>query len=149
MQRTFIVTKAQDLNRCFAIRTEVFVREQNVPEHEEWDGRDDECTHFLAVAEEEPFQALGTARFCEFEDGTAKIQRVAVLPEARMRGIGRQLMVAAEQEARRCGFETVHLSAQVPSIPFYERLGYVAYGDVFDDAGIPHRNMHKDLGSGQ
>lgn len=144
-----IVSNAQDLQRCFAIRRAVFVQEQNVPEEEEWDGRDAECTHFLAFSDATVPEPVGTARLCEYEDGSAKIQRVAVLSHARRAGVGRLLMTAVEQEAVRRGFDAVHLSAQTTSIPFYERLGYLAFGDVFDDAGIPHRNMEKKVGASQ
>jgi predicted GNAT family N-acyltransferase len=40
----------------------------------------------------------------------------------------------------------VTLAAQLQAIGFYERLGYVARGDVFLDAGIEHRWMDADLG---
>lgn len=147
MYKVIIVNNAQDLQRCFAIRKEVFVVEQNVPEDDEWDDRDAECTHFLAIVEREPHHSVGTARLCEFEDGNAKIQRVAVLASERKSGVGRLLMNAVENEALRRGFNEVFLSAQTHSIDFYQRLGYQAFGEVFDDAGIPHRNMAKNLGA--
>ena len=35
--------------------------------------------------------------------------------------------------------------AQTHALGFYERLGFVAFGDEFDDAGIPHRDMVLEL----
>ena len=76
-------------------------------------------------------------------NGKAKAQRVAVKPSARGHGVGRALMTALEEEARRRGFAEVILGAQLSAVSFYLPLGYEAYGDVFDDAGIPHRMMKK------
>ena len=73
-------------------------------------------------------------------------QRVAVLESARGQGAGRSLMTAIEREARRSGQPAVVLGAQVAAIPFYERIGYAAYGEAYDDAGIPHRMMRRDFG---
>ena len=50
--------------------------------------------------------------------------------------------------AREAGCRSVDLDSQVHAIGFYERLGFVAGGDVFMDAGIPHRNMVLRLSRG-
>ncbi|WP_104202482.1 GNAT family N-acetyltransferase [Billgrantia saliphila] len=120
------------------IRRIVFIEEQQVPLEEEWDGRDDECRHFLAWHRE---KALGTARL--LPDG--HIGRVAVLEEARGVGIGAALMQAAIESARRLGHAQVELAAQTHALAFYENLGFTAVGDTFMDAGIPHRNMRLSL----
>lgn len=117
-----------------AIRCTVFIEEQRVPQEEEWDGRDPECQHFIATLDGQP---VGTARL--LPDG--HIGRVAVLSSARGSGIGYQLMEAAVQAAREAGHAKVELSAQLHALAFYERLGFEAYGEVFMDAGIPHRDM--------
>ena len=120
------------------IRRIVFIEEQRVPLDEEWDGRDPQCRHFLALLERRP---VGTARL--LPDG--HIGRVAVLREARGRGIGEALMVAAIETARRHGHPRVELAAQTHALAFYENLGFQAFGEEFLDAGIPHRNMKLSL----
>ena len=80
---------------------------------------------------------MGTARL--LPDG--HIGRVAVLDSARGAGIGYQLMEAAIQAAREAGHTHVALSAQLHALAFYQRLGFVAHGGTFMDAGIPHREM--------
>ncbi|MGR4069000.1 GNAT family N-acetyltransferase [Billgrantia sp. C5P2] len=122
------------------IRRVVFIEEQQVPLEEEWDGRDNACRHFLAVRGD---TALGTARL--LPDG--HIGRVAVLREARGLGIGVALMQAAIASARRLGHAQVELAAQTHALAFYENLGFVSFGDIFMDAGIPHRNMRLALHS--
>ncbi|WP_346797408.1 GNAT family N-acetyltransferase [Halomonas sp. Bachu 37] len=117
-----------------AIRQRVFIDEQEVPQEEEWDGLDPQCRHFLAYRGS---QALGTARL--LPDG--HIGRVAVLLEGRGKGVGRALMEAAIVCAQRHGHSRVVLSAQTHALAFYESLGFIAQGDEFLDAGIPHREM--------
>ena len=50
-----------------------------------------------------------------------------------------------EARARERGLRVMVLSAQTHALGFYERLGYTAYGPVFDDAGLPHRWMRRPL----
>ncbi|MDV6317417.1 GNAT family N-acetyltransferase [Chromohalobacter sp. HP20-39] len=119
---------------CSAIRKVVFIEEQNVPQAEEWDGRDPQCLHFLLHVDDRP---VGTARL--LPDG--HIGRVAILEEARGQGLGLHLMEATLVAAREAGHHAVHLDAQTHASPFYERLGFIAHGDEFLDANIPHYHM--------
>ncbi|MEO1853860.1 GNAT family N-acetyltransferase [Chromohalobacter sp.] len=119
---------------CSAIRKTVFIEEQQVPQDEEWDGRDPRCLHVLLRVEGRP---MGTARL--LPDGY--IGRVAILREGRGQGLGLRLMEAVMEKARQQGHDAVHLDAQTYAIPFYERLGFVAHGETFLDANIPHRHM--------
>lgn len=133
---------------CLTLRREVFIDEQGVSEADEIDDLDDICVHFLAFPHERASldEAYGTARLWPRPDeGLAKAQRVAVRASARGQGVGRALMLALEEEARRLGLREVVLGAQLSAMPFYEALAYEAYGDVFDDAGIPHRMMRKRI----
>ena len=136
----------------FSIRMKVFVDEQKVPPEEELDSYDLTALHFLISVkrlisdhayEEEPLIA-GTARLIDKGEGTGKIGRVAVLKEFRGRGLGARLMRFIEAEATLRGFERLILEAQVSAISFYEKLGYVAEGEVFLDANIEHRLMKKE-----
>lgn len=139
-----IVTPALDaLDRaaCFAVRRAVFIGEQGIAEAEEFDAADDTCLHFLGRLNG---RAVATARLIG-HGACAKIGRVAVLRDVRRQGVGAALIRAVERHAARSGHATVALDAQVAVMPFYARLGYVASGPVFDDAGIPHRRMHRDL----
>lgn len=121
-----------------SVRHEVFVLGQKVPEELEVDGKDGHCSHILALADGKP---VGTARLTP--DG--HIGRVAVLKDFRRFGIGKEIMEHMEEIAFETGFDTVELGAQLHAVPFYEKLGYKAYGEVFIEAGIEHRHMKKDL----
>ena len=118
-----------------AIRREVFVVEQHVPEALEWDGIDGDCAHVLArSADGSP---IGTGRL--LPDG--HIGRMAVLKAWRRRGVGSALLTRLMELARRRGLREVALNAQTYAIPFYAGHGFRAVGEEFMEAGIPHRAM--------
>ncbi|MEW6270733.1 MAG: GNAT family N-acetyltransferase [Thermodesulfobacteriota bacterium] len=131
----------ENLSICRALRRAVFVDEQGVPDEIEVDGLDESCTHFLAWVSGVP---IGTARL-RVVDGQAKAERVAVLEDFRGHGAGRVLMNVLELGARAQGLRSVLVHAQEQVVPFYERLGYVACGERFMEASIPHVPMRKEL----
>ncbi|MBT3163697.1 GNAT family N-acetyltransferase [Streptomyces sp. Vc74B-19] len=141
-----------DREACFAVRKEVFVAEQGVPEDIEYDAHDADAVHVLAVADDGT--PLGTGRLLHGAAAAAKtggdpsvgsLGRLAVLRRARGLGVGAALVRAVEQAARDRGLTAVDLHAQTHALGFYERLGYVAYGPEFPDAGMPHRAMRRAL----
>jgi predicted GNAT family N-acyltransferase len=141
-----------DLEACFAVRKEVFVREQGVPEDIEYDGRDGDALQVLARAADGT--PVGTGRLLHgphAKDVTGgdplvgALGRLAVVREARSTGVGAALVRGIEEAALAAGLAVVDLHAQTHALGFYERLGYEAYGDEFFDAGIPHRAMRRTL----
>lgn len=150
---SFVVRVASaeaDREACFAVRREVFVVEQGVPEELEYDAYDAVAVHVLAVREDG--LPLGAGRLLYGEAAAAKVGadltvgslgRLAVSKAARGLGIGVALVRAIEDAARARGLTAVDLHAQTQALGFYERLGYEAYGPEFPDAGIPHRSMRR------
>ena len=122
-----------------AVREAVFMREQNVPAELEWDGLDEGCRHVLALGTKG--EAIGCGRITQ----EGHIGRMAVLREWRGRKVGTALLEALLDEAHRLSCAEVELGAQVQALPFYRRLGFVEEGEVFKDAGIPHRKMRLRL----
>jgi predicted GNAT family N-acyltransferase len=129
----------RDREALIAVRFEVFVREQKVPEDMEVDAMDPLSRH--AIAEDEAGRAIGTGRL--LPDG--HIGRMAVLREWRQYKVGSALLEALIALGAERGHREVVLSAQTHAIPFYERFGFLAYGPVYDDCGIPHRDMRLSL----
>ena len=123
------------------IRYRVFVMEQAVPEEMEWDEYDQDAIHALALIND---QAVGTARLI-LNHEKAKIGRMAVLEEWRSQGIGFALLNALVQEARQQQIKLIELHAQVHAEQFYAKLGFVASGEVFSEAGMDHIKMQKVL----
>ncbi|MEU6216123.1 GNAT family N-acetyltransferase [Streptomyces sp. NPDC047022] len=141
-----------DREACFAVRKEVFVHEQGVPEGIEYDAYDGGAVHVLAVRHDGA--PLGTGRLLTGEPAVAKnggdpcvgsLGRLAVTRQARGLGVGAALVRAIEEAARERGLSAVDLHAQTHALGFYERLGYEVYGPEFPDAGIPHRAMRRPL----
>ena len=121
-----------------AIRYEVFVDEQNVPEDLEIDGLDGEAKHVLTFVDEVP---IGTGRI--LSDG--HVGRVAVLKNFRGLGIGKSIMKELIKCAQDLSLEKVWLSSQWHAHSFYLDLGFVCVGEIYKEAGIDHIKMFKTL----
>ncbi len=121
------------------IRFEVFIQEQKVDEQQEYDEYEEESHHFLALEEGHP---AGTARWRTTEKGI-KLERFAVLASMRGKGVGAALVKACLSEVLPLmkNGEEIYLHAQVQALPFYQKLGFTAFGDLFSEAGIEHRKM--------
>jgi predicted GNAT family N-acyltransferase len=118
------------------LRRKIFIEEQSVPEELEWDNQDGEALHLLASdANGNP---IGTGRLMR----AGQIGRMGVLPEWRGRGVGGALLQRILQLAEEQGTAPLFLHAQITAIPFYEKHGFVATGEIFLEAGIEHRVMH-------
>ncbi|MEQ1880807.1 MAG: GNAT family N-acetyltransferase [Burkholderiales bacterium] len=129
---------AADINRLRSVREAVFVLEQSVPVELEWDEFDAVSTHVLA---ESDGLAIGTGRL--LPDG--HIGRMAVLKPWRGIGVGNAMLATLVELARARGYSSLRLNAQEHAIAFYQRQGFIAEGDIFDEAGIPHRRMVRDV----
>lgn len=137
------VGPTHDVAACRALRRTVFIEEQGVPETVERDGRDGQAQHVLATMQGRP---VGCARILTDSD-TGRIGRVCVLPGHRGQGIGAALVRACVEHLRGLpGIVRAELGAQTNALGLYERLGFVAFGPEFEDAGgQPHRMMRIDL----
>jgi ElaA protein len=138
------VSTREEMDACFAIRETVFMQEQNVDPAIERDGRDGDCIQYIAETGGRP---AGTARARMLGD-KVKIERVAVLKEARGTGTGaalmRFLMADLADDARAAG-RHFFLSSQCRAIAFYERLGFTVCSEEYLDADIPHRDMRAEV----
>jgi predicted GNAT family N-acyltransferase len=128
-----------DKNPLQTLRKTVFIIEQQVPEPLEWDEFDAVSIH--ALAQDDRSNAIGTGRL--LPDG--HIGRMAVIPGWRGHGVGAAILEFLIDCARKRGDRTLRLNAQTQAIGFYQRHGFVAHGDEFLDAGIPHRQMTREL----
>jgi ElaA protein len=136
------IERTENLAACHALRRTVFIQEQNVPEADEMDDLDDQAIHLLAWQGDTP---VGTARLL-INGNIGKIGRVCVLAQARGTGLGAQLIrVSMDILREQSGVTVAKLGAQTHAIGFYEKLGFVAQGPVYDDGGIPHRDMTREL----
>lgn len=136
------ISGPEELALCRALRREVFIEEQAVPEAEEWDGLDAEARHWLVFDGAVPVATMRLRVLGE----VGKIERVCVRAPHRGSGHGLALMRAALAAlAETPGVVEARLGAQLHAIAFYEGLGFEAYGAEFMDGGMPHRWMTKPL----
>lgn len=121
------------------IRVEVFMKEQGF--ENEFDDIDDISFHIVVFDEEKP---IGTCRFFK-ENNHYTIGRVAVLKEYRNQHIGNVLLERAEKEIKKLNGDLIVVHAQVRVSPFYEKQGYIQFGQIDDDEGVPHMWMKKRI----
>ena len=128
-----------DRDALRAVRWKVFVEEQRVPEDEEWDDYDPVSRHVIAAAADGA--PVGTGRL--LPDG--HVGRMAVLKEWRGRGVGGAVLGHLLKLAHETRHAVVRLHAQTHALGFYEKHGFVAEGEEFMEAGIPHLRMSRIL----
>jgi tRNA 2-thiocytidine biosynthesis protein TtcA len=139
------VESAKNMDDCFYIRKEVFVKEQNVPIDDEIDGKDRQALQFLLLKDNKP---VGTMRvFINTDERTAHFGRVAILKEYRGLGLGEKMVSQVMKIiSRRIAPIEIQLEAQTHAVGFYEKLGFSKVDDkTFLDAGIEHCNMARKI----
>jgi len=123
-------------NHVFDIRTTVFVEGESIDQEDEYDGFDHLANHYLAYYEDVP---AGAARWRRLNNGSFRLERVAVLNRFRGKGIGRALVLAMVEELP--GEGEIFIHAQVKNTAFYEKLHFEVEGEEFEEAQIPHVKM--------
>jgi predicted GNAT family N-acyltransferase len=134
-----IVSTQQQREDAVSVRIAVFVDEQGIPREEEIDEYDDTAVHCVAYEGGVPVAA---GRLVVM-DGYGKIGRMAVLASHRGTGLGARVLAELERDGVARGLRLFKLSAQLTARGFYDRNGYNAVGDVYDEVGIPHIAMEK------
>lgn len=119
------------------VRGKVFVVEQQIDWEIEFDGLDKDCVLFVAYMDDKP---VGAARLYG-----NKVGRVATLKSYRKKGVAKDIMNKIEKYALDNHIDLLKLHAQMPVKVFYEKLEYIAEGDVFYEADIPHVKMTKKI----
>jgi ElaA protein len=133
----------QELAAALALRIDVFCGEQGVTFDGDRDGLDDEALHLVAIDDDGAL--IGTCRLLIEPGGTARFGRLCVRASARGRGVGAALLAAAEREARAADARRIGMHAQTDALSLYRRAGFRPYGEPFDEEGIEHVGMEKNL----
>jgi predicted GNAT family N-acyltransferase len=129
-----------------AIRQQVFQFEQGVAAKLDFDGLDPAAIHFLAFWDQTP---VGTARIRYLDSQIVKLERLAVLPAFRCRGIGQQIVEAIADFLIGSETQVITLHAQAQTIAFYQKLGFETIGARFWEANIAHVKMQRVLDRSQ
>ena len=123
-------------------RVEVFVVEQRCA-YPELDGLDPSALHLMAW-DGEALRAYARLLPPGLKAPSPVIGRVLTTADARGRGLGHALLAQAVHacETHWPG-QGITLFAQAHLQGFYARAGFAGVGEIFDEDGIPHREMHK------
>ncbi len=139
-----IAESPEELAAIKSIRKQVFQSEQGVTPDLDFDGQDEICEQLIAYLNN---QFVGTARIKYLNHTTAKIERLAVLPIARGKGIGKKIMEKALEviASKNIPQAVIHAQEYVKSL--HQQVGFQQQGNVFEEAGIRHVKMVKRLDS--
>ena len=124
------------------IRTDVFVKEQNIDPKMEIDDREDQCTYVVLYVDQTP---AAVARYFETSDNGLHIQRVAVLKNFRKKGLATEILNYISEQAQNNHYSYLILGAQDHANKFYQQLGYQTVGPQYEEVGIKHHDMKKML----
>ncbi|MFK7922893.1 MAG: GNAT family N-acetyltransferase [Bacteroidia bacterium] len=137
---TILVTVADSdaaFDHIFNIRTTVFVEEESVDDEDEYDGFDHLANHYLALFEDIP---VGTVRWrIQPNSGKVRMERFAVLKPYRRRGVGSALMERIISDIG--SNKEVYVHVQPEFHAFFASFGFVAEGEIFEEAGLDHQKM--------
>jgi len=134
------ITDQEDLNFAFEIRRKVFVTEQNVDPIQEYDEFEKTSFHFLAKLDNVP---VGTARW-RFTANGIKLERFAVLQEARANGVGQSLVEAVLNDINQHSgsqSQLIYLHSQLSAVSLYLKFGFQKVGEIFEECNILHFKM--------
>ena len=132
----------QNLPEARTIRTTVFVQEQGF--QNEFD-EIDSSAYVVVVYDKGIPIATGRAFPKDKDLGTYIIGRVAVIKEYRKKHIGSIVIDELEKKCKELGANCIEISAQVQAQGFYNKRGYVSYGETYLDEHCPHISMKKQL----
>ena len=133
-----LINGEEELQKILDIRKRVFIEEQGVSEKRERDGLEDKADQFIVLDDE---KEIGCARI-RFIDNKAKLERIAILPEYRRKGLGKKLVNYLIDYSKNKGVKEIYLHGQVRIQKFYEGLGFKARGDIFIDGGMEHYEFY-------
>ena len=99
----------------------------------------------IHIAAFEDDKMLGCCMLIRQEDKEIRLRQMAVLNNLQGKGIGKAILIFAENIARDLGYKEITMHARKTAVPFFEKLGYRIIGDEFQELGIPHVEMEKKL----
>ena len=126
-------------------RCEVFIQEQKIICEEELDGIDDKCIHVFLEKNKR------VVAYCRMVPAginytNMSIGRVLVLKDYRGKGIAQEMLNVTIKYIKEILLEKeIVLSSQLYVKELYEGVGFTVYSDIYEEAGIPHVKMHKNI----
>jgi len=119
--RIEMVRDLNDFMKVVAIRSSVFLAEQDCPYDEEFDHNDLSACHLIAYLRNEPVATLRIRWFASF----AKIERVCVMKHVRGGALVKLMIETAVEVIGRTGYRHVIGYIQKRLVPFWRQLGFL------------------------
>ena len=138
MEGLKVLVGREHLKDALSLREEVFIKEQNVPIKIERDSYDEESIHFVVYKNQD---IIGCGRIVKHDDGKIYLTRIAVKSSYRNKGIGKILVEYMLLFLKEQGEKVCYIHSQSYIKEFYENLGFIAFGEEFEEAGIMHTHM--------
>lgn len=110
---------------------------------EELDGEHGQL-HF-GVLDDEGDDLIATLAARPLSTSRVQLRQMSVRPDRQSSGVGRFLIEYCETNLRERGFRAITLQARVTAVPFYEKLGYEAIGEIFEEVTLKHQEMTKHI----
>ena len=121
------------------LRIDIFVKEQGVPEKNEFDEYDMQVPHLVIFLDDE---AVATGRVIPYGEDTVKIGRIAVKKDKRGLHLGEKIVLELLRKSKEDGAKTVRVGAQTHAVGFYEKCGFSLVGTPeYMEENIPHYDM--------
>ena len=109
---------------AFYVRIQGMARQHHISLEEEFDEHDTPDTKYIVAIDD--YLPIATCRLFPLDDETIVFGRVVVIPDYRRKGVGTQVIKAAEEWARELGYRRVVLDSRDDKMAFYESMGFVA-----------------------
>ncbi len=139
---TEFIYGSEDYQQCLSLREQVLRKPLGRVLTPQELQKDIDDIHLGLKAQEEVIACL---ILTPVSDQAAKMRQVAVSPHLQNRGLGKTLVLEAENFARKQGFREIELQARISAQNFYQKLGYQTEGKSYEAVGIPHIKMKKKL----
>lgn len=125
------------------LRAEVLRKPLGLPANDPAFNDKESDVHFVALREGE---VLGIVVLVpDYKPGIGKLRQMATAKEVRGKGFGIALVNALEEYAVNKGMTGITLHARHYAVGFYEKLGYKITSGVFQEVGMDHYVMEKNL----
>ena len=99
----------------------------------------------LLIAAMEGEEVIGCCILSCIDNDTIQLRQMAVETKKQTSGVGRAIVFFAESIAKEKGYVLLMMHARDAVIPFYQKCGYHISGNGFEEVGIPHHRMEKQL----
>ena len=119
---------------AYSVRIQGMNRQHHISLREEFDEHDGEGTRYIVLLD--GGYPVATCRFYPLDSASVMIGRVVVLPEYRGKGLGRRVILEAEEWIRELGFQRVTVDSRTVATEFYRKLGFEAVDGTVIRSGV-------------